>query len=459
MLTDTTSCVRTNFGDTRTFRTRVGIIQGSVLAASLFAVYISPISDELVSLSSVFNNILFPPQLYADDMEALARRLLQAEQLSRAAIQWSSKWGSEVGITKSNLVLIMANLAAPTTPAPPLTLKAVNSTDILGVKLSKEGLAPCNFVAPQISKLHKKIQAVFAAIGGLSTTVKPIIAVYLYQTYAFSSMKHILPLAAHNSKTLTALQAAQNTFTQRTLQSDSSSSYILLDAELGLIDIDIQASKERILMFYRALKNPQDTLAPAILSFPTRENGVTAQQELQNLISFLGINIALPDLVNRDKFSVKYILQQGALNTQKKRWMETRDISPPESHMHFRIKSQWGLDPILSSLSAAHFATVIKARLGGTTWSHNKGPHCQRCSYPNATTEHHIWHCPAHLRLRCNLRAAVSEALTQDQLVNLGNLDLPQLTEVLLGADHISLPTNQRTSLICLMANYLAHIC
>ena len=293
MLTDTTSCVRTNFGDTRTFRTRVGIIQGSVLAASLFAVYISPISDELASLSSAFNSILFPPQLYADDMEALARRLLQAEQLSRAAIQWASKWGSEVGITKSNLVLIMANLAAPTTPAPPLTLKAVNSTDILGVKLSKEGLAPCNFVAPLISKLHKKIQAVFAAIGGLSTTVKPIIAVYLYQTYAFSSMKHILPLAAHNSKTLTALQAAQNTFTQRTLQSDSSSSYILLDAELGLIDIDIQASKERILMFYRALKNPQDTLAPAILSFPTRENGVTARQELQNLISFLGINIAL----------------------------------------------------------------------------------------------------------------------------------------------------------------------
>ena len=68
MLTDTTSCVRTNFGDTRTFRTRVGIIQGSVLAASLFAVYISPISDELASLSSAFNSILFPPQLYADDM-------------------------------------------------------------------------------------------------------------------------------------------------------------------------------------------------------------------------------------------------------------------------------------------------------------------------------------------------------------------------------------------------------
>ncbi len=123
--------------------------------------------------------------------------------------------------------------------------------------------------------------------------------------------------------------------------------------------------------------------------------------------------------------SVKYILQQGALNTQKKRWMEARDLCPPETRIHFRIKSQWGLDPILSNLSAAQFATVIKARLGGTTWSHNMGPHCQKCSYPKATTEHPyaIWHCPAHLHLRSKLRVAVSEALSQGQSVNLEKLD------------------------------------
>ncbi len=86
------------------------------------------------------------------------------------------------------------------------------------------------------------------------------------------------------------------------------------------------------------------------------------------------------------------------------------------------------------------------------------GPHCQNCSYPKATTEHHIWHCPAHLHLRNNLLAAVSEALTQGQSVHLGKLDLPHLTEVLLGAEHISLTPTQRTSLISLMANYLARI-
>ena len=43
MLTNTFAFVRTNFGDTKTFRLPEGVLQGSVLAAILFLVFIDPL--------------------------------------------------------------------------------------------------------------------------------------------------------------------------------------------------------------------------------------------------------------------------------------------------------------------------------------------------------------------------------------------------------------------------------
>jgi hypothetical protein len=80
MLTRTISYVKTNFGNTLPFHTLVGVIQGSVLAAVLFTLHITPLAAALANTSEDFGITRLPPQMFADDVTLLATRIAKFRQ-------------------------------------------------------------------------------------------------------------------------------------------------------------------------------------------------------------------------------------------------------------------------------------------------------------------------------------------------------------------------------------------
>ena len=66
LLQDTFYYVRTNFGDTTPFRTTMGVVQGSVLAALFFTLLITPLVEALRAYSPVINGMRIAPRFFAE---------------------------------------------------------------------------------------------------------------------------------------------------------------------------------------------------------------------------------------------------------------------------------------------------------------------------------------------------------------------------------------------------------
>ena len=104
MMTNTTAAVRTNYGDTKQFRTKMGIIQGSVLAAILFSIFISPLSTALRPISPNILGTKIAPQLFADDGTLVATSPHQRTMQIKACIRWANRWKSVINPVKSKLL-------------------------------------------------------------------------------------------------------------------------------------------------------------------------------------------------------------------------------------------------------------------------------------------------------------------------------------------------------------------
>ena len=73
----------------------------------LFLVYISPLAVELLAYSPVLCGVRIPPQLFSDDCTLVHTTPQGLLDLLKLVSAWSDRWGMEVNMRKTSILLRM----------------------------------------------------------------------------------------------------------------------------------------------------------------------------------------------------------------------------------------------------------------------------------------------------------------------------------------------------------------
>ena len=150
--------VRTNYGDSKTFVLREGVLQGTVLAAILFIIFLNPLIATLKPFCSKLNGLTLSPYLFADDLTPMALSRKCREKLIEMTILWTKRWKSSIKAEKSGL------LTSGSEPGEPITIlkkvfKELTHVIHLGAGFDSSGVFTVGHVISMLHRLTNKLNS------------------------------------------------------------------------------------------------------------------------------------------------------------------------------------------------------------------------------------------------------------------------------------------------------------
>ena len=390
MLTGTKQYVLTNYGDTDDWDTTVGIVQGSVLSAFLFIIFITPMSEELAHLSARINNMRVPPQLFADDGTLYAIGACAMAALALGCMEWSAKWMMIVSMVKSQIVALLRE--APQVFADPEMIQVVAHAVCLGVGVSDRGVFSLKFLRQLLRRLVMRITAIMEAgvqLGSLRTDV----GMHLYVALAQSIIKYALPLTPRDRGHIKELDAEQTRFANRFLSFPETAPDHAAKAELGLLDYDLMAARATLLLHHRIDSSPDPITREMVTWGPgggVRALRETCMEELGRLLPELEWSA----FTNLPYKLASLRLKEAARNLQTRRWVGEEKVLGYETAYVSKSKPGWGMEESLLCLQPNKVSVYLRARNGVGLEGHtDESGACKKCG------THVQW--AMHLMIEC----------------------------------------------------------
>ena len=135
----------------------MGVTQGSVLAALLFVVLITPLSSDMRPYSPTINGVVMAPELFADDGTLIAtNREMRAELLSLTK-KWADRRNTVINALKSTLVTTADEAADELIDG--LIFKEHDYVVYLGLGLTKGKMLPAPYERQLLSRMTNRLTA------------------------------------------------------------------------------------------------------------------------------------------------------------------------------------------------------------------------------------------------------------------------------------------------------------
>ena len=250
MLTGTRTYARTNFGDTETWEVVDGIIQGSVLSAILFIIFISLIADDLRPLSPDINGERIVPQLFADDGTLYAVGEKACKIIIEGCLRWAGKFNMVLNMKKSKALTLTERKRPLYEDENHFEMAMVRNAILLGVGINGQGVYSSAYQRTLLERFVTRVQAIMKA-GVKMGALRADRGMYLFNTMAQSLIKYALPLTTPESEQIRKLDIEQSRFAKNFMDFPKGTPDHAAKAELGLLDYDIQSKMAGLLMHKR----------------------------------------------------------------------------------------------------------------------------------------------------------------------------------------------------------------
>ena len=435
MLTGTKSFVQTNFGDTEKWKVEMGIIQGSVLSAILFIIFISPMATDLTHLSPTINGVVIPPQLFADDGTLYAVGNSACIAIINGCMTWVAKWKMVLNMKKSKALAL--NEYAEKLYKDKEKFELVKNMVALGVGVDSRGVYSTAYLRTLLARLVTKVRTIMHA-GVRLGALRPDMGLHLYASLAQSIVKYALPLTAHTSSQVRRLEEQQERFALNYLSLPQSTPPHAAKAELGLIDYDLSSRMSRVLLHHR-IHTSNDAFTRQLADW-NLGNGSTVGDCTEVLQSLLPA-ATWAYFTNLPYRAAKVALKESAMVLQGKRWatLET-ELGHRTAHAG-KSKPQWGMEKSLHGRPPMAVITYIRVRNGaGINGDHIRDGMCAGCGLHPQSEVHMLWTCTSTREARESFRReATSAAPTAWR--GLASLDPQKAFHYLMGAGVIGSPS------------------
>jgi hypothetical protein len=399
LLTNTWAFVRTNYGDGDRFPVGMGIIQGSVLAAILFNIFITHISPELAHCAPTINNLRIPPLLFADDGNLFQVGVGPCKRIIAECLAWAAKWKMVVGQDKSKVMSIQRSQPLPLY-ADPKMFEICAHVVSLGVGIDLNGVYSQTYrkkiLGRYVTKMHS-IMKVGVRLGSL----RPDMGLLLFVTLAQSLLKYALPLTTPNSSAIQALQEEQERFALNFLSLTNKVPPHAALAELGILDLELQARQDMLLTYHRIVNNKADKLTNRLMQWTIdTSNNTTTQMCTQELISLLP-QYTWPEFCRVPYALAKLAIKQATLKQQEHRWAICEANLGHLTSDARLSKPQWGMEPSLIHLPPLDVMVYLSVRNGDSLRpQHTAAGLCAHCKRQPQSVLHLLQACPTLETLR-----------------------------------------------------------
>lgn len=431
-LTATRVFVRTNYGDGTPYQVHTGIVQGSVLAALLFIIFISPLSQDLAGVSPTINNTKILPLLFADDGNLYHIGRENCKTMIKACQEWANKWNIGINLNKTKVLSMLQTEPTPLFRDPKL-FELVTKTVTLGVGLTTKGIYSIAYLRLLLKRFVSKIRQLMdtgVRLGALRTDM----GLHIFTTMAESILKYSLPLVPPASHRVDLIDHEQSTFALNFLGLTTTTPPHAAKAELGLIDYDLRARRDMLLLYHRIVANKADTLTNDLLTWPSQAGMETTLAMCSQELHRLSPTTTWHTFSNLPYKVAKHLLKDATRRTQEHRWEQREQRDGHLTAHAYKSKLTWGLDKHLlhlPPLSATHY---IHLRNGAAlTPAHYSNSMCYLCKQTLQSELHLLWSCTAIADTRRAFRTKAQTAAPQLDAI-MGTLTQTEAFHFIMGA-------------------------
>jgi hypothetical protein len=166
-------------------------------------------------------------------------------------------------------------------------------------------------------------------------------------------------------------------------------------AELGVLDMDLQADKARILMHHRIMNNGEDDLTRKMMDWELGVGGKTEKTNIREALTRVGSGYAVEEIVRLNYRALKHDINMVVRQEQEKRWKRQSARSKTEHKRGAERKGHWGMERFLAQCPAEMARRFVNVRMGaekGSSVSDTNG-RCVNCIAQEATVDHMMWEC------------------------------------------------------------------
>jgi hypothetical protein len=362
------------------------------LAAILFIISLSPLVEKLRPLCQVLNGLTLTPHLFADDPTLLALTREAREKLIGAVVIWSKRWKSSIKETKSCLLSTNLSDSLQSIVAGKV-FKEKTHAILLGAGVGRDGVFTTAHVVSKIRKLEGKLSILTNAgvrLGGLRADA----CVHLFNQSALTLATYALAMCPSNSRRIEHLDEAQIAFANRFLELPDDTPGVVGKSELGLIDMQLRASRMKVLLLHRVMSNELDPITSTLVHWPISEDGASWYDICADELGKLGIREPIKRLLKSPYDQLSAALLESAKEVQQVNWRVDSACVSNKTNNHHISKSVWGFENALLLRETRGIKAYIRMRAGLVEIPRRPGTSvCGLCLSHLPTTALTLWEC------------------------------------------------------------------
>jgi hypothetical protein len=361
MYTDMNAFVRTNHGDTEHFPIKIGVLQGSVLSAILFLIFIDPLILALRPYGTDIAGKKIASLMFADDLDLIADTQEKREKQTTITVKFLRDWRAIMNSPKSRYLS-------------PLKTKQKNEHGIeetdevtnLGVEVTTKEVFTTKHALKKtqnaIASMRYITNKLALQAGGTSITI----ALDIYQKKLAARVEYAIELSNPESHRVTILDNAQLKFIKQSLSLKHTTIDKLLQAETGMVQAKYRAAG-KIICKYQQILIRNDEMTVHLLK-TNKHNKSGFYQRYKASLNILELEHLKGTIQDQGTEALKLEIREKILIAQRKETLQhinTRITPHYEKHNkewapEYYLTSNWPEKHKLAYLHLRTFSHRIK---------------------------------------------------------------------------------------------------